>query len=375
MLDNLPKDILLEIYDFTEPPCNLERVNKALYQKSFPHALEQEVSKIKSFVQERELSYPFLKTYSQILNEIQKKSDIADYQRVLKKILAIQHKAICEFMPYDKKKNNKLEYSYECTNACKEFIVNFEVIDKYNSSFMKQNLFSNLAPQATFKAFRNHLLEVVISPVEINDYEQSLVFKSNNNNRDGLLELNGKKLSQLKFNIQCDWILKIDLSSNHFFECPQEILTLSHLTVLSLRENRLKELPSDLDKLEKLEILNISKNQIEELPESIVKLSRLKKLRAGENKIKKIPDIFFSIQTLEEVDFERNCVSFINLKGVEQSKLNYFDANHNKLQGEMNLDLFPMTIKTIKLANNPGLQIKYNPERHLNTYIEPPLNL
>ncbi|ROT73168.1 putative ras suppressor protein 1 isoform X1 [Penaeus vannamei] len=87
------------------------------------------------------------------------------------------------------------------------------------------------------------------------------------------------------------------------------LLSLEHITRLTLTHNRLTKVPAAIANLINLEILNLFNNIIEELPTSISSLNKLRILNVGMNRLDELPRGFGSFPVLEVLDITYNNIS------------------------------------------------------------------
>lgn len=93
------------------------------------------------------------------------------------------------------------------------------------------------------------------------------------------------------------------------------LLSMEHITRLSLSHNRLTKLTSSIANLVNLEILNLFHNHLEELPMTLSSLNKLRILNVGMNRLDTLPRGFGSFPRLEVLDFTYNNISEETLPG------------------------------------------------------------
>ncbi|XP_018018668.1 ras suppressor protein 1 [Hyalella azteca] len=93
------------------------------------------------------------------------------------------------------------------------------------------------------------------------------------------------------------------------------LLTMEHITRLTLSHNRLSSLPPAIAHLTNLEILNLYNNHLVELPVAISSLNKLRILNVGMNRLDTLPRGFGSFPVLEVLDFSYNNISEETLPG------------------------------------------------------------
>eukprot|EP00916_Digyalum_oweni_P012794 GHVL01021115.1.p1 GENE.GHVL01021115.1~~GHVL01021115.1.p1 ORF type:complete len:281 (+),score=55.66 GHVL01021115.1:42-884(+) len=76
---------------------------------------------------------------------------------------------------------------------------------------------------------------------------------------------------------------RLDLSSKGLTKIPNQIFSLSELTIIDLSNNKIDKIDDEIVSLKKLQILNLERNSIERIPDSILSMTNLKELNLSGN--------------------------------------------------------------------------------------------
>ena len=102
------------------------------------------------------------------------------------------------------------------------------------------------------------------------------------------------------------FVKQLFVSDNQLTSLPQEMFTMTNITMLALNGNRLSELCDDLGQLRKLECLVASNNQLSTIPVAICSLPALKELQLQGNQITSLPPAIRGLTKLTTLYLNNN---------------------------------------------------------------------
>jgi len=190
--------------------------------------------------------------------------------------------------------------------------------------------------------------------------------------------------------LKLDNLIDLTISGISEQEFLGKIYELIQLRKLTLAGNKFNTIPAGLDKLENLEILYLGDhlsggNQIMDFPEDIVKLKNLRVLSLEGNMDIVLDDNFYKLHNIEElnisfvknIDFNRACKSFPNLKkleltGIEKTSWTGISSLYSLEELSMDYDakLLSLGNDFSKLKNLKSLKIQLKGD----LYSKPELN-
>ena len=130
---------------------------------------------------------------------------------------------------------------------------------------------------------------------------------------------------------QLHQLRQLYLQHNKISAIPDSLGQLGNLRVIYLQYNSLSELPLGVCRCKSLQVLHIENNKIETLPEELGKLRNLKQLHATSNTIKALPLSAQKLCHLEELYLSNNSIKQLN-EISSLSSLKQLHLANNKLQ-------------------------------------------
>ncbi|MBC8198218.1 MAG: hypothetical protein H8E60_10070 [Candidatus Marinimicrobia bacterium] len=119
---------------------------------------------------------------------------------------------------------------------------------------------------------------------------------------------------------------------NHSIEIfPDELFTLSNLSILNMQSNNLTEVASLINELQVLTQLNLSQNNLKKLPNEIAELETLIKLDLSDNELDSLPELIGELLDLEYLDISDNLLTNLPTSIEELSQLIYLDISGNQI--------------------------------------------
>ncbi|MEJ2750976.1 MAG: hypothetical protein P8183_24170, partial [Anaerolineae bacterium] len=101
---------------------------------------------------------------------------------------------------------------------------------------------------------------------------------------------NGRSLLKaLSTNTNLQDLYHANLDSCGLTTFPDDVLRLTHLSILSLFDNQLAEIPDSISQLSRLRSLNLAQNRLTAVPDNIGKLEYLEMLDLGHNHLAALP--------------------------------------------------------------------------------------
>jgi len=120
---------------------------------------------------------------------------------------------------------------------------------------------------------------------------------------------------------------------NHSIEIfPDELFTLSNLSILNMQSNNLTEVASLINELEVLTQLNLSQNNLINLPNEITELEFLFELDLSDNELDSLPELIGELLDLEYLDISDNLLTNLPTSIKELSQLIFLDISGNQIE-------------------------------------------